>query len=70
MNIKDCMIMDEYKKQKDSFVQMGEVVHQMLREIVDEAGILLRELNIVSKEKKVLRENCIKTETITRNWRI
>lgn len=54
MNIKDCMIMDEYKKQKDSFVQMGEVVHQMLREIVDEAGIFVTGIEHRVKGEKSL----------------
>lgn len=54
MNIKDRMIMDEYKKQKDSFVQMGEVVHQMLREIVDDAGIFVTGIEHRVKGEKSL----------------
>ena len=39
MNIKDRMIMDEYRAQKDDFIRLGETVHTMLRSMTKDAGI-------------------------------
>ena len=54
MNIKDRMIMDEYKKQKSDFQQLGEVVYGMLRKLVDDSGILVTGIEHRVKGEKSL----------------
>lgn len=39
MNLKDRLILEDYRKQRDDFVKLGDVVHNMLQEIVDKEGI-------------------------------
>lgn len=60
MNIKDRMIMENYKKQKDDFVKMGEVVHEILRKAVDESGILVTGIEHRVKGEKSLEGKLFK----------
>lgn len=41
MNIKDRMIMEDYRKSKDDFIKLGDIVHEKLRNIASDAGILV-----------------------------
>ena len=39
MNLKSRMILEDFRKRRDDFVKLGDMVHERLREIVKEAGI-------------------------------
>ena len=39
MNLKNRIILEDYRKQRDDFVKLGDVVHNMLTDIVDSMGI-------------------------------
>ena len=39
MNIKDRMIMEEFRKERPNFVALGDVVHEKLTKLVKDAGI-------------------------------
>ena len=39
MNLKDRMIIEEYRKSRNNFILLGDTVHNILSEIVDSAGI-------------------------------
>lgn len=39
MNLKNRIILEDYRKQRDDFIKLGDVVHNMLNDIVKEAGI-------------------------------
>ena len=54
MNIKDRMIMDEYRAQKDDFIRLGETVHTMLRSMTKDAGIPVMSIEHRIKEEKSL----------------
>ena len=54
MNIKDRMIMDEYRTQKDDFIRLGETVHTMLRSMTKDAGIPVMSIEHRIKEEKSL----------------
>ncbi len=41
MNLKDRMILDDFRKQKNDFVRMGEIVHEKLANLAKESGILV-----------------------------
>ena len=41
MNIKDRMILDEYKKEKPNFIKLEQVVDKMLRDTVSESGVMV-----------------------------
>lgn len=41
MNIKDRLIIEDYRKYKDDFIRLGDIVHEMLRKIANDAGILV-----------------------------
>ena len=38
MNLKCRLILEDYRKRRDHFVQLGDVVHQMLSDIIDDLG--------------------------------
>ena len=38
MNIKDRMILDEYKKEKENFLKLEAVVSKMLQDMVEGSG--------------------------------
>ena len=54
MNIKDRMIMDEYRTQKDDFIRLGETVHTMLRYMTKDAGIPVMSIEHRIKDEKSL----------------
>lgn len=54
MNIKDRMIMEEYREQRDDFVRLGEIVHTMLRSITKQAGIPVMSIEHRVKDEKSL----------------
>lgn len=54
MNVKDRMIMDEYRTQKDDFIRLGETVHTMLRSMTKDAGIPVMSIEHRIKDEKSL----------------
>ena len=54
MNVKDRLIMEDYKKQKDSFSRLGDVVHDMLQKAVNSSGILVMGIEHRVKGEKSL----------------
>ena len=54
MNIKDRMIMEDFRKSKDDFIRLGDIVHEMLREIATDAGILVMGIEHRVKGEKSL----------------
>lgn len=54
MNIKDRLIMDEYREQRADFVKLGEIVHTMLRSVTKEAGIPVMSIEHRIKDEKSL----------------
>ena len=54
MNIKDRMIMEEYREQKDDFARLGEIVHSRLSRIVKNAGIPVMSIAHRIKDEKSL----------------
>ncbi|MGN0115368.1 MAG: RelA/SpoT domain-containing protein, partial [Acutalibacteraceae bacterium] len=41
MNIKDRMILDEYKREKPNFIKLEQVVDKMLHDMVAESGVMV-----------------------------
>lgn len=54
MNLKDRMIIEEYRKSRNNFILLGDTVHNILSEIVDSAGI-----QILGIEHRVKTENSL-----------
>ena len=54
MNIKDRMIMEEYREQRDDFARLGETVHSMLDEIAKKAGVPVMSIAHRVKDEKSL----------------
>ncbi len=54
MNIKDCMIIEDYRKYKDDFIRLGDIVHEKLRKLADDAGILVMGIEHRVKSEKSL----------------
>lgn len=54
MNIKDRLIMDEYREQRDDFIKLGDIVHEMLRSMTKDAGIPVMSIEHRVKEEKSL----------------
>ena len=54
--------MEDYRKFKDDFIRLGDIVHERLQKIANDAGIL-----VMGKAKEALRESCIKTASGIRN---
>ena len=44
MNLRDRMIIEDYRKNKNSFVRLGELVHSILKDITKDAGITPMEI--------------------------
>lgn len=55
MNIKDRMIMEDYRKNKDDFIRLGDIVHETLRSIASDAGILVMGIEHRVKGEKSLQ---------------
>lgn len=41
MNLKCKLILEDYKKQREDFVKLGDVVHAMLADIAKELGLVV-----------------------------
>ena len=54
MNLKSRLILEDYKKQRDDFVQLGDVVHAMLAEITKELGLTVLAIEHRVKEERSL----------------
>ena len=39
MNLKCKLILEDYRKQRENFVKLGDVVHEMLQNIAKELGL-------------------------------
>ena len=54
MNLKDRLILEDYRKQRENFVQLGDVVHQMLLDIAKDLG-----LSVLAVEHRVKTEKSL-----------
>ena len=54
MNVKDRLIMEDFKKQKESFIKLGNIVHDMLKNAVSSEGILVMGIEHRVKGEKSL----------------
>ncbi|MBO7345577.1 MAG: (p)ppGpp synthetase [Clostridia bacterium] len=54
MNLKSRLILEDYRKQRDSFVKLGDVVHQMLADITKELGLTVLAVEHRVKEERSL----------------
>ena len=54
MNLKNRIILEDYRKQREDFVKLGDVVHNMLKDIVDKAGITVLGIEHRVKAEKSL----------------
>jgi len=54
MNIRDRMIMTEYKKQRPHFIQLGNIVHDILSDIAGDSGVLVAGIEHRVKAEKSL----------------
>ena len=56
MNLKCKLILEDYRKQRDDFVKLGDTVHTMLSDIVKELGLTVLAVEHRVKEEKSLAE--------------
>lgn len=54
MNVKDRMILNDFRKSRDTYVELGEIVHQKLKAIAAKSGTLVMGLEHRVKEEKSL----------------
>ncbi len=54
MNLKNRMILEEYQMQRDNFIKLGDVVHNILCDIADELGVSVFGIEHRVKEEKSL----------------
>ena len=54
MNLKSRLILEDYRKQRDSFVKLGDVAHQMLADIAKDLGLTVLAVEHRVKEEKSL----------------
>lgn len=54
MNLKNRMILEDYRKERDSFVKLGDTVHEMLKDITDSLGITVLGIEHRVKTEKSL----------------
>ncbi len=54
MNLKCRLILEEYKKQRDDFVKLGDAVHEILTDVIDELG-----LTVLTVEHRVKAEKSL-----------
>ena len=54
MNLKCRLILEDYRKQKDAFIKLGDTVHTMLSQIVKEMGLTVLAVEHRVKEEKSL----------------
>lgn len=57
MNLINRLILEDYRKQRNDFISLGDTVHAMLDEICNDTGIVPLGLNTVLKKKKALLES-------------
>lgn len=70
MNIKDRMIIEEFRKERPNFVALGDVVHEKLTELVKDAGIEMLGLSTGSRPKTALPASWPARGTNTSIWTI
>ena len=54
MNLKCRLILEDYRKQRENFIQLGDVAHQMLLDITDDLG-----LSVLAVEHRVKTEKSL-----------
>ena len=54
MNLKSRLILEDYRKQREGFVKLGDVAHQMLADIAKELGLTVLAVEHRVKEEKSL----------------
>ncbi len=54
MDLKSRMILEDYRKSRDSFIKLGDIVHEILRNIVDAAGVQVLAIEHRVKTEKSL----------------
>ena len=54
MNVKDRMILDDFRKTRSTYVELGEIVHDKLKALADGSGTLVMGLEHRVKEEKSL----------------
>ena len=54
MNLKCKLILEDYRRQREAFVKLGDVAHQMLADIAKELG-----LTVLSVEHRVKEERSL-----------
>ena len=54
MNLKCRLILEDYRKQRESFVKLGDTVHTMLSSLVKELGLSVLAVEHRVKEEKSL----------------
>ena len=54
MNLKNRLILEDYRKQRDDFIRLGDEVHNMLKNIVDSIGITVLGIEHRVKSEKSL----------------
>ena len=54
MNLKCRLILEEYRKQRDNFIKLGDTVHTMLSDIVKDLGVTVLDVEHRVKEEKSL----------------
>ena len=54
MNLKGRLILEDYRKQRDAFVKLGDVAHAMLADIAKELGLAVLAVEHRVKEEKSL----------------
>ncbi|MBR4880018.1 MAG: RelA/SpoT domain-containing protein, partial [Clostridia bacterium] len=54
MDLKYRLILEDYRKQRDDFIKLGDTVHSMLNDIVKELGFLVLAVEHRVKEEKSL----------------
>ena len=54
MNLKSRLILEDYRKQRDDFVKLGDVAHQILADIAKELGLTVLAVEHRVKEEKSL----------------
>ena len=54
MNLKSRLIIEDYRKQRDGFIKLGDVVHNMLKNITEELGLTILAIEHRVKEERSL----------------
>ena len=54
MNLKNRMILEDYRKSRDAFVKLGDIVHDMLSSMAAESGV-----QVVAIEHRVKSEESL-----------